>query len=162
MAGRLERLEAGVRQLEGGDDGLHLRLEAGGHQHVGRHVIFPGGVVVVIGQASYQVPSGCCGVAAGVHRSHFWKKIFRVLLVVHIPVVVLYLYLEMLSKKEQSFLSVSYLLITANISVPYQYGTVYDKNFTKKSPSSCSLSSSILIGKKWSWIHNSIITKPWK
>jgi hypothetical protein len=77
MAGRLERLEAGVRQLEGGDHGLQLRLEAGGHQHVGRHVILPaaaaaaGGVVVVIGQASYQVPSGCCRVAAGVHRSHF-------------------------------------------------------------------------------------------
>ncbi len=87
MAGRLERLEAGVRQLEGGDHGLHLRLEAGGQQHVGRHVISPpavaggGGVVVVIGQASYQVPSSCCGVAAGVHRSHFWKK-NQVLLVV--------------------------------------------------------------------------------
>ncbi len=77
MAGRLERLEAGVRQLEGSDHGLHFRLEAGGHQHVGRHVILPpagGGVVVVVGQASYQVPSSCCGVAAGVHCSHFWKR----------------------------------------------------------------------------------------
>jgi hypothetical protein len=103
MAGRLERLEAGVRQLEGGDHGLHLRLEAGGHPHVGRHVILPavvatsGVVVVGIGQASYQVPSSCCGVAAGVHRSHFWKRYLGCCWVVHIPAV---LNLEILSKTE--------------------------------------------------------------
>jgi hypothetical protein len=120
MAGRLERLEAGMRQLEGADHGLHLRLEAGGHQHVGRHVILPpavatGGVVVVIGQASYQVPSGCCGVAAGVHRSHFWKRYSGVVCSSYPCCTV---YLEMLSKTEQSFMSVSYLLNLANLSVP--------------------------------------------
>ena len=49
MSGRLKGLEAGVRQMKGGEEGLHLWLKAGGHQHMGQLLTDPPAVVVIVG-----------------------------------------------------------------------------------------------------------------